>query len=54
MSPTYDFRCDYCGTVTEIQEPLPPRCAVDGQTMIRIWTATPVHFKGSGFYSTGG
>jgi len=24
------------------------------QMMIRLWTATPVHFKGTGFYVTGG
>lgn len=54
MSPAYDFRCEYCGAVTEIEESLPPQCTVDGETMIRIWTTTPVHFKGSGFYSTGG
>ena len=41
-------------TKIEIQEPALPACPFCGETMQRIWTATPVHFKGNGFYSTDG
>ena len=31
-----------------------PTCRDCNITMDRIWQATPTHFKGGGFYSTGG
>ena len=52
--PTYDFKCKSCGTITEVTSNLPIPCELCGETMIRIWTANPVHFKGTGFYKTGG
>jgi putative FmdB family regulatory protein len=52
--PTYDFKCKSCGSITETTNNLPIPCELCGETMIRIWTANPVHFKGTGFYKTGG
>ena len=54
LMPLYDFKCDYCKEVIEINEPIPPSCDTCGNTMMRIWSAPAVQFKGSGFYSTGG
>lgn len=54
--PTYDYRCNKCGGVREVFRQLgedsEPICCE--QSMERVWTATPVHFKGTGFYKTGG
>jgi putative FmdB family regulatory protein len=52
--PLYDFKCECCLEVVEINEPIPPACNTCGNTMMRIWSAPAVQFKGSGFYSTGG
>lgn len=52
--PYYDFECKTCTKVVEITEPTPPVCTGCGGVMVRIYSATPIHFKGSGFYSTGG
>lgn len=52
--PNYDFKCNKCGGVQEIHrsygDSTDPACC--GETMIRLWSSTPVHFKGSGFYKT--
>lgn len=58
--PTYSFICDTCNENVDLMLPVDqrdvlrncPRCA--GGQLLRIITAAPVHFKGSGFYSTGG
>ena len=52
--PLYDFKCEYCTEVIEINEPIPPACSTCGNLMMRIWSAPAVQFKGPGFYSTGG
>ena len=52
--PYYDFECKVCTKLIEIDEPIPPTCPSCGAVMLRIWSAVPTHFKGSGFYSTGG
>jgi len=57
MSPTYQFRCPICSTTIDqtraIEEDLPaPMCGDCCSSMERVWSATPVHFKGSGFYKT--
>jgi putative FmdB family regulatory protein len=52
--PLYDFKCNYCKEVIEINDPIPPSCSTCGNPMMRIWSAPAVQFKGSGFYSTGG
>ena len=57
MSPRYDFRCPRCGTTIEqvrgYEEDSPaPMCGDCCQSMERVFSSLPVHFKGSGFYST--
>ena len=52
--PYYDFECKTCTKVMEVTDPTPPPCPSCANVMIRIWSPTPTHFKGSGFYSTGG
>jgi putative FmdB family regulatory protein len=54
MMPTYDFKCNFCGTTVESKSNVPDACGLCGETMVRLWSATPVHFKSTGFYSTGG
>lgn len=54
LMPAYDFKCNYCNEVIEINEPIAPSCGTCGNTMARIWSAPAVQFKGTGFYSTGG
>lgn len=54
--PTYDYRCNKCGIVREVFRQLgedsEPICCE--MSMERVWSAPPVHFKGNGFYTTGG
>jgi putative FmdB family regulatory protein len=57
--PTYEYKCALC-SMTEVhsrniddRDQL-PTCRDCNITMDRIWQATPTHFKGGGFYSTGG
>lgn len=55
--PTYDYECPGEGITRELSLPFnhdTPKCETCGADMVRIYNATPVHFKGTGFYSTGG
>lgn len=55
--PTYDYECPGDGEVKEYQLPIshePPKCETCGVDMVRVYNAVPIHFKGSGFYKTGG
>jgi predicted nucleic acid-binding Zn ribbon protein len=52
----YDYKCTVCGGVQEISKPMgsdwAPSCC---QTvMTQVYSAVPVKFNASGFYSTGG
>lgn len=54
--PRYDYRCPECSYEVEIQrsfnddkEILCFSCAIP---LIKVFSSTPIHFKGSGFYST--
>lgn len=55
--PTYEYECENCG-IFELQqkmteEPLKTCPGVGcGKSVKRILSAVPVHFKGSGFFST--
>lgn len=55
--PKYDYKCDKCTDVIEIvksiSEDHPTKCNCGGN-LSQIFHATPVTFKGSGFYKTGG
>lgn len=52
--PTYTFRCDKCGKIADIFCKISESGQQDccGQPMVRLVSAPPVHFKGSGFYTT--
>jgi len=55
--PVYSYSCDDCELVTQMVRPIadrdiPVTCLECNQIMRRIIEATPVHFKGSGFYAT--
>jgi putative FmdB family regulatory protein len=55
--PWYDYQCEKCGTVFEVNRSMngtgKAKCHACGSTRtIRIYSASPVVFKGSGFYST--
>lgn len=56
--PTYDYVCPKDGEIKEYSLPInhdKPKCDNCETTMERLYkSAPPVHFKGSGFYSTGG
>ena len=54
--PRYDFYCTNCQRESEIsrafdddKEILCENCLIP---LVKRFTATPVHFRGSGFYST--
>ena len=55
--PTYEYECPGEGIKLDLNLPYdhkPPRCETCGAELKRIYSATPVHFKAEGFYSTGG
>ena len=53
--PKYDYKCDVCGGQQEVERSIHaeadnPICC---QTIMqRLWSAPPVRFNGTGFYST--
>ena len=51
---SYDFKCNYCLAVVEINDNIQPMCVVCGYTMTRIWSVPSIKFNESGYYSTGG
>lgn len=54
--PRYDFYCEQCKQETEIVRAFTDNkeilCNDCGSALIKKISATPVHFRGSGFYST--
>lgn len=55
--PSYTYECkddalskEYLLSMTHE----PPACDLCGKPMNRVFDAVPIHFKGSGFYTTGG
>jgi putative FmdB family regulatory protein len=56
--PTYEFRCDIDKSMLEIQQGFYdndiPNCPLCGKEMNKVFRAVPTHFRGTGFYSTGG
>ena len=56
MSPSYDFKCTRCSATLEQvrgydEDTPPPVCGDCCQSMERVFSSTPVHFKGTGFYT---
>jgi putative FmdB family regulatory protein len=56
--PTYEFICPICNITVEQEFSVYSehiiRCADCGVQMDKKFSVTPVHFKGTGFYKTGG
>ena len=57
--PTYEYRCDDDKSLLALQRSVDERddlveCTQCGREMRREYTAVPVKFNGTGFYSTGG
>ena len=52
----YDYRCTGCGNVFEVEHPMSERphvtCPQCGQDAERVFSASGIEFKGSGFYNT--
>ena len=52
----YDYRCTDCGNVFEVEHPMSERpsitCPVCGKPAERVFSASGITFKGSGFYNT--
>ena len=56
---SYEYKCDSDSSVVTItrgmtDEEIIPYCDECNQPMSRLYSAPPVKFNGSGFYSTGG
>lgn len=56
--PTYEFTCPVCNVVVEQEFSVYVdhivNCGKCGVRMDKKFAANPVHFKGTGFYKTGG
>ena len=55
--PWYDYQCEKCGAVFEVNRSMSDtgkvKCHACGSARtIRIYAASPIVFKGSGFYAT--
>lgn len=52
----YDYRCTGCGKVFEVEHPMSERpsitCPNCGKPAERVFSASSITFKGSGFYNT--
>lgn len=54
---TYDYVCNECSFTMEINRSIHGEveeifCPNDSQIMARVWTAPPIQFNATGFYST--
>lgn len=50
--PRYDFRCNTCHEIKEIEENIPPACPMCADLMVRIYSPVGIQFNSPGFYST--
>ena len=56
---SYEYKCEADGSTQTIQrgmteDEIIPYCDTCNNEMTRVYSAPPVKFNGSGFYSTGG
>jgi predicted nucleic acid-binding Zn ribbon protein len=56
---SYEYKCDADSEIVTIirgmtEDEIIPYCDVCNEPMSRLYSAPPVKFNGSGFYSTGG
>jgi len=59
LMASYEYKCRADGSTQTIQrgmteDEVVPLCAICKEPMERVYSAPPVKFNGSGFYSTGG
>lgn len=59
LMASYDYKCDNDSEVVTIirgmtEDEIIPYCDKCNEPMSRLYSAPPVKFNGSGFYSTGG
>ena len=59
LMASYDYKCDADDSVITVirgmtEEEIIPYCDKCNEPMSRLYSAPPVKFNGSGFYSTGG
>jgi predicted nucleic acid-binding Zn ribbon protein len=59
LMASYEYACKADGSTQTIQrgmteEEIIPYCDICNDLMARVYSAPPVKFNGSGFYSTGG
>jgi len=58
MTPTYEYRCGKCDSLTVLSRAVDERDnlvkCVCGFESTRIYNAPGIQFKGTGFYKTGG
>lgn len=59
LMASYEYKCRADGSTQTIQrgmtdDEIVPLCAICKEPMERVYSAPPVKFNGSGFYSTGG
>lgn len=51
--PVYDYECRSCNDVQEITLPIDSdkeiRCARCGNLLFKVFSANPIHFKGTGW-----
>lgn len=57
--PTYEYKCIACDILKEIPKPITQSDTIElcencGEAMVKQYGTFGIHFKGSGFYSTGG
>jgi len=57
--PVYEYKCVLCEHIEEITKPINEATMVElcnkcGAAMVKQFGTFGIHFKGSGFYSTGG
>lgn len=52
----YDYRCSSCGKVFEVEHPMSEHpeitCPECGSSCERVFSASGISFKGTGFYNT--
>jgi predicted nucleic acid-binding Zn ribbon protein len=59
LMASYEYKCnldEFTMTVSRgmTEQEIIPMCDICNEPMVRVYSAPPVKFNGSGFYSTGG
>lgn len=55
--PTYEFKCEPCGTIVEIRraftDDVEEKCGTCNAVMSKVFFAAPAHFRGTGWGKDG-